>query len=202
MCRFPAAPPYSAPARIFPYRICSPAAYWTDPEYIYLTMRINLIHDLVQNAEEQFGNQFSLSGSKNEFDYLKSTYSNIINHQEELVTIFPLIYDSVAEKVFHDLFFDYETPSAELAGRLDMLSEKFRYYQRFRVVLAVPEHFSEEFNNRMPLLSQKISALPEALNKISICPKTDLGIIVVLAASARIIPSRKSAAARINSAGR
>ena len=114
------------------------------------------IHDLVQNAEEQFGNQFSLSGSKNEFDYLKSTYSNIINHQEELVTIFPLIYDSVAEKVFHDLFFDYETPSAELAGRLDMLSEKFRYYQRFRVVLAVPEHFSEEFNNRMPLLSQKI----------------------------------------------
>ena len=61
-----------------------------------------------------------------------------------------------------------------------MLSEKFRYYQRFRVVLAVPEHFSEEFNNRMPLLSQKISALPEALNKISICPKTDLGIIVVL----------------------
>ncbi len=138
------------------------------------------IHDLVQNAEEQFGNQFSLSGSKNEFDYLKSTYSNIINHQEELVTIFPLIYDSVAEKVFHDLFFDYETPSAELAGRLDMLSEKFRYYQRFRVILAVPEHFSEEFNSRMPQLSQKISALPEAVNKISICPKTDLGIIVVL----------------------
>ena len=28
--------------------------------------------------------------------------------------------------------------------------------------------------------SQKISALPEAFNKISICPKTDLGIIVVL----------------------
>ena len=132
----------------------------------------------MQNAEEQFGNQFSLSGSKNEFDYLKSTYSNIINHQEELVTIFPLIYDSVAEKVFHDLFFDYETPSAELAGRLDMLSEKFRYYQRFRVILAVPERFSEEFNSRMPQLSQKISALPEALNKISICPKNDLGIIV------------------------
>ncbi|WP_434310870.1 helix-turn-helix domain-containing protein [Hominifimenecus sp. rT4P-3] len=143
------------------------------------------IHELVQNAEKQLGAPFSLSDSKNEFDYLKSTYTKIMNHQTEMVALFPVIYNSVVEKLFDDLFFDHQMPSAELIGRLDMLSEKFKYYQRYLVILAVPSQPQEDFNNQIQQLSQTISSLSDISGKLSVFPKNDLGVILVLGFSAK-----------------
>ncbi len=154
---------------------------------ILSTFMYRPIRKLVRDTEQQFGDSYAASDAKNEFAYLRSTYTEIVNHQEEMVTLFPVIYNSVTEKIFYDLFFDETTPSVDLTKRLDLLSRKFKFYQRYTVLLAVPSGVvSPDFDAATQQLSQRISDIQNVSEKLFVFPKNGLGCIVILGFNAEV----------------
>lgn len=139
------------------------------------------INELVLSAEEQSGNTFFSSNSKSEFDYLKSTYTKIVNHQKELLAFFPTIYNSIVEKLFYELIFGNQSSSVNLMEQLNVLNKSFKSLQSYATILAVPTQTApDNLEQIIQNISRESTQFTDVSEILCVFSKDDLGIIVVL----------------------